>query len=502
MFKAVLHLIRHSISFILAFYIPAIAFAGYTGLKSYAGRTITIFGQFPNDSGKKFTMKVFPYYCKAMDRVGGKTLTQVSNAGKFRFVLFSTRQPLYISLNILQPINAKENLLWLVEPGDSIEIGVEKGKFYFTGHGSKKFDCQQQILQLHYEKYSPSESGYFFSLSAEKRLRFYVRRMDSIGRARRVILDRFKSSLPRNTFNQMKVDIKGETLFKILESIDNTLSYEIDTNLRDLYFKYYRDSIISFSDTLSRSFWAGSKTFSEFLFVKMRDDLLTRAYYRKDPVSVSIAEELKYIDSAYSGLLKDKLITSCFYNNYHNSAQNDSCLLESINKASTPFFKNVLRRIASTQTSGSRVLDFTLPDRNNYLVHLSDFRGRVAVVDFWFTGCIHCIDYARQLKKLKKYFQNNRSLIFITVSIDADKQTWIKSLAAGNYTDDQAINLYTNGLGYNHPLIRFYDFNGYPSTIIVDKAGKLVTKSPPYGDDEKSYSEYVKILESALKKAG
>ena len=52
---------------------------------------------------------------------------------------------------------------------------------------------------------------------------------------------------------------------------------------------------------------------------------------------------------------------------------------------------------------GMRAADFTYPDKDGKMVSLSDFKGKVVLVDVWATWCSPCRKELPYLKKLEEY---------------------------------------------------------------------------------------------------
>ena len=68
---------------------------------------------------------------------------------------------------------------------------------------------------------------------------------------------------------------------------------------------------------------------------------------------------------------------------------------------------------------GKPAPNFTLMDKNNKQVSLSDFKGKYVLLDFWATWCRPCIAEIPNLKKIKKDFGGEKFEI-ISVCIDRD----------------------------------------------------------------------------------
>ncbi|SDF26627.1 Thiol-disulfide isomerase or thioredoxin [Mucilaginibacter pineti] len=131
--------------------------------------------------------------------------------------------------------------------------------------------------------------------------------------------------------------------------------------------------------------------------------------------------------------------------------------------------KALLRELVRT-TVGQKAFNFNLTDVNGSNIKLSDFKGKVVFVDFWYTGCENCRSYYDSvLSKVEEKYKSRPDIVFITISIDKNKDFWVKSLQGGHYTSKTAINLRTNGKGMDDDAIRFYDVQTFPRPLIIDR---------------------------------
>ncbi|MFA3782259.1 peroxiredoxin family protein [Melioribacteraceae bacterium 4301-Me] len=111
--------------------------------------------------------------------------------------------------------------------------------------------------------------------------------------------------------------------------------------------------------------------------------------------------------------------------------------------------------------------DFTLPTTDGKTLKLSDFKGKVVIIDFWATWCPPCRKGIPDLIELKKKF-GKKGLEIIGVSVDQD-------------TKDQVVP-FIKQYGINYPVVygnnnvyRAYGgIEAIPTTFVIDKTGKIV----------------------------
>jgi thiol-disulfide isomerase/thioredoxin len=77
---------------------------------------------------------------------------------------------------------------------------------------------------------------------------------------------------------------------------------------------------------------------------------------------------------------------------------------------------------------GEPAIDFTYHDMDGNEFSLSSFKGNLVYVDVWATWCGPCIAQIPALKKLEKEY-HGKNITFLSVSIDEDKEAWLKMVA-------------------------------------------------------------------------
>lgn len=126
-----------------------------------------------------------------------------------------------------------------------------------------------------------------------------------------------------------------------------------------------------------------------------------------------------------------------------------------------------------------KAFNFSLSDANGRIYHLTDFKDKVVIMDFWFTGCGHCKVLKSNMDPILDSLKANDNLLIVSVGLDKKRDAWLKSLKEGSYTHEDGLNLYTDGLGFDHPLPKYYGFISAPQLLVIDKSGTVVPVVQP-----------------------
>lgn len=140
---------------------------------------------------------------------------------------------------------------------------------------------------------------------------------------------------------------------------------------------------------------------------------------------------------------------------------------------------------------GKMAADFTYPDVNGKDVSLSDFKGKVVLVDVWATWCGPCRGEIPHLKKLEEEMHGT-DVVFLGVSVDEakDKQKWLDFIKKEKLG---GIQLHASGWS---KITKDYKIKGIPRFMVFDKKGNIVSVDAP----RPSSPELKQMLEAELKK--
>lgn len=126
----------------------------------------------------------------------------------------------------------------------------------------------------------------------------------------------------------------------------------------------------------------------------------------------------------------------------------------------------------------------TMADTSGTLVKLSDYKGKVVMVDFWASWCGPCRkENPNVVKAYNKY--HDKGFEIIGVSLDTDRKAWLKALKADGLTWTHVSDL----KGWKSSPVQEFGITGVPTSFIVDKDGKVIAKDLRGEDLEKKLEE-------------
>ncbi len=115
--------------------------------------------------------------------------------------------------------------------------------------------------------------------------------------------------------------------------------------------------------------------------------------------------------------------------------------------------------------------DFEVPTLDKETIALSDYKGKVLIVDFWGTWCAPCRAEIPSLVKLKQqHGASGLDVIGLTYERGETDEQNVENVKA--FQEEFEVN-YSLVMGTDEILDQIPEFQGYPTTLFVDRTGTV-----------------------------
>jgi thiol-disulfide isomerase/thioredoxin len=151
--------------------------------------------------------------------------------------------------------------------------------------------------------------------------------------------------------------------------------------------------------------------------------------------------------------------------------------------------KPISKETSKITGDNNKAPEFTLASIDGKDIKLSDYKGKVVIVDFWATWCGPCRRGIPDLIEIQK--QYGEDVVVIGISLDTETKGDVIPFA--------------QKIGINYPIVygtvevtqQYGGVDGIPTSFVINKDGDIVDKHVGLVDK----SEYTDLINKLLKKS-
>lgn len=135
--------------------------------------------------------------------------------------------------------------------------------------------------------------------------------------------------------------------------------------------------------------------------------------------------------------------------------------------------KNILEFLTINKSPGigDSFIDFAQPNVNGQNIKLSDYSGKIILLDFWGSWCLPCRQEHPALIKLYNMYKDKGFEIF-GVAAETDKKVWMDALEKDGLPWPNVTEL----KGDRNKAALIYGINKYPSNFLIDGNGIIIAQ--------------------------
>jgi peroxiredoxin len=121
--------------------------------------------------------------------------------------------------------------------------------------------------------------------------------------------------------------------------------------------------------------------------------------------------------------------------------------------------------VANPRQEGTSAPMFEAPDVDAKWINAEAMKSKVVVLNFWFIGCVGCMDEIPKLSALANKYRDNPDVMFIAIAPNTPQD-----LRSFRNREKFTYRL----IGQAESLVKLYDFIGFPRNIVIGRDGKIV----------------------------
>lgn len=364
---------------------------------------------------------------------------------------------------------------FLIESGADITVALDldKGLISFEGKGSNVLRCQYELSSLNVSNFALNRLRKIplaQSMPIDDQLQ--VSNLANV----LALLKTYEEEIDIATFHRIRMDLVARQKYQYIRS--KYITYDVEEIARRvLRANYFLASFVNPSsifypaDSVAASPWYIEYLLErECILMLVGNGASGRPNMKKMYTSIS---------ENYTGVLRERLLLTFFITmaRKHFSELRPLITL-ALATMSDSNIKTSLVDFNNDNQLGQDVFNFSFIDEGGKPHRLTDYRGKVLVLDFWFNGCHGCTQIPPLLQPIIDRFSDRKDVAFISVNVDKNRAGWLTGMKLGSYTCRGQVHLNTAGRGYDDDFLKAYYIKSYPRLFMIDRKGKLLSSSP------------------------
>jgi thiol-disulfide isomerase/thioredoxin len=381
----------------------------------------------------------------------------------------------------------------IVNPGDSVSVVFsDKGKDCF-GIGEEAMRLQFEIEMLRKALKKPTKN--YVTLASIQNYFDWKNYLDKQLDTIIPLIDSYKSKISSFSYNVIKANTVRDIEFQRGESFMGLLHY------RSKYKAYEELSPSNLSKIIDSTLkgkwhnWLMSKSelngdpwyFYQFNRIQVWNRFAFNL--KNDSVNSESKRRIIYYNTLkqnFKGLLRERLLQYVLADEVIKELGYNDPLAKTLLKDyyAMPGFQEYKRWMKEYEIKAGKLYvydqinkpvapDFKLENADGLEVTKKDLKGKIALLDFWFSGCTGCAELTPSLQKVEEAFKGDSNVVFVSISTDKNKLRWLKSVDQKKYTTGNGIKLYTQGQGSNHNIVKDYNISAFPELYLLTPQGTI-----------------------------
>ena len=254
------------------------------------------------------------------------------------------------------------------------------------------------------------------------------------------------------------------------DSLASSTSYGTKSNESFMEYKIKTKAYISTLNSIQKEMQEASFKKDTLLYLDLKEEITDIS----DQIKKYELEFIKFNNDSYiSVLILERFLISKLISQDSAKKHYNNFTKRVINSPSGININQILKTPKEPAKIGEIAPNFNGPKPNGDIFYLDQNLKKITLIDFWASWCKPCrIANPGLVNMYNKY--KNKGLQIISVSLDRDKNQWVKAINDdGLFWDAHVSNL----MFWKDPIAVLYKVNAIPATFLLDSNGKIIEKN-------------------------